>query len=97
LEAAHIRPFSDGGEHSVSNGLLLRSDVHGLFDRGYLSVDADLRLRVSPELKAKAWNGVEFYEREQQGFQIRVPDDPLLQPDRDALAWHFQNRFRSAA
>ncbi len=51
LEAAHIRPFAEGGEHAISNGLLLRTDVHRLYDRGYLSVDADLHVRVSPQLR----------------------------------------------
>src|SRR5207245_78783 len=36
LHAAHIRPVSEGGRHLVTNGLLLRSDVHALFDRGYV-------------------------------------------------------------
>src|SRR5436309_7385599 len=39
LQAAHIRPLPQGGEHRLDNGLLLRSDVHTLFDRGYLGVD----------------------------------------------------------
>lgn len=34
LEAAHIRPYAQGGQHRVENGLLLRSDLHTLFDRG---------------------------------------------------------------
>jgi putative restriction endonuclease len=34
LEAAHIRPVTAGGLHEVGNGLLLRSDIHTLFDRG---------------------------------------------------------------
>jgi putative restriction endonuclease len=38
LEAAHIQPYTAGGRHSVRNGLLLRSDLHTLFDRGYLTV-----------------------------------------------------------
>lgn len=38
LEAAHIKPFSTSAEHSVKNGLLLRSDVHRLFDSGYVTV-----------------------------------------------------------
>ena len=38
LEAAHIRPYAHGGEHRVDNGLLLRSDLHTLFDRGYVTV-----------------------------------------------------------
>ena len=33
LDAAHIRPYAEGGEHEVSNGLLLRSDIHRLFDK----------------------------------------------------------------
>ena len=44
LQAAHIRPVTKGGEHRLDNGLLLRSDIHTLFDRGYLSID--LRLLV---------------------------------------------------
>jgi putative restriction endonuclease len=39
LQAAHIRPVTAGGEHRIDNGLLLRSDVHTMFDRGYLAVD----------------------------------------------------------
>ena len=34
LQAAHIRPLPAGGEHRLDNGLLLRSDVHTLYDRG---------------------------------------------------------------
>ncbi len=96
LEAAHIRPFAEGGQHAVSNGLLLRTDVHRLYDRGYLSVDADLRLRVSPQLREHGWNGVEFYEREAAGYKIPAPSDASNQPNRDALAWHFETTFRAA-
>lgn len=97
LEAAHIRDYaSEGGAHTISNALLLRSDVHALYDRGYLGIDPDLRLRVSPELRAHGWNGVEFYEREAAGFRIAVPEEPHQRPDRDALAWHYETRFRAA-
>lgn len=41
LEAAHIKPFSQSRSHEISNGLLLRSDFHKLFDRGYLTVNTD--------------------------------------------------------
>jgi len=41
LEAAHIRPVSEGGLHRIDNGLLLRSDVHTLFDRGYVEVRSE--------------------------------------------------------
>jgi putative restriction endonuclease len=47
LQAAHIRRVREGGTHGVDNGLLLRSDVHTLFDRGYLTVTPAYQLRVS--------------------------------------------------
>lgn len=96
LEAAHIRDYAhEQGTHAVSNALLLRSDVHTLYDRGYIGIDPDLRLRVSPELRAHGWNGVEFYEKEAAGFKIRVPNEPRLRPDREALEWKF-TMFRAA-
>jgi HNH endonuclease len=41
LEAAHIRPYSDGGLTHPSNGILLRSDIHTLFDLDLLSINPD--------------------------------------------------------
>ncbi|HEY0465155.1 MAG TPA: HNH endonuclease signature motif containing protein, partial [Polyangiaceae bacterium] len=71
LEAAHIRDYVDArGSHAISNALLLRSDVHRLYDRGYLGITPDLQLKVSPELRAHGWNGVEFYEKEAAGFRV---------------------------
>lgn len=97
LEAAHIRDYADArGTHAVSNALLLRSDVHALYDRGYLGIDPDLRLRVSPQLRAHGWNGVEFYEKEASGFMVRAPEVRHLRPDRAALEWHFTTKFRAA-
>lgn len=96
LQAAHIRPYSAGGRHAVSNGLVLRSDVHTLFDRGYLSVDPDYRLRVSPRLRTDFGNGVEFYDREERGEIIRLPGLETQRPDRDALAWRMDKVFLSA-
>ena len=60
LDAAHVRPVEDGGIHGVDNGLLLRGDVHKLFDDGYLNVDGRFLLRVSPRLKSQFGNEVEF-------------------------------------
>ena len=47
LDAAHIRPYGEGGSHEASNGLLLRRDIHSLFDAGYVTVTPDLRFAVS--------------------------------------------------
>ena len=96
LEAAHIRPVKDGGIHRVDNGMLLRSDVHKLFDDGYLGVDDRMRLRVSPRLKSEFGNGVEFYEQERVGHTISVPEHRKLRPEREALTWHMDTVFKSA-
>lgn len=91
LQAAHIIPFAKEGQHSVPNGLLLRSDVHTLYDAGYLSVDPDYRLRVSERLRLDFGNGKEFYER--QGTVIHLPKAKVDLPARESLEWHHQERF----
>lgn len=86
LQAAHIQPISVGGENRLDNGLLLRSDVHTLFDRGYLTVDGRRKLRVSPRLRLEFGNGDEFYRLEKS--EIGVPDRRVDRPNRELLEWH---------
>ena len=57
LQAAHIRPVTQQGPHELTNGLLLRSDVHTMFDRGYLSLTDEHRLLVSRSLRQDFGNG----------------------------------------
>jgi hypothetical protein len=52
VEAAHIDPYSESGDDSLHNGLLLRSDLHTLFDLGYLGIEPDtLRIRLHPSVR----------------------------------------------
>jgi len=81
LEAAHIVPFGDGGTYEVVNGLLLRADVHTLFDLHLWSVDSDLRLVLHPELKGTV------YESE-LGASLRPPPRPGDRPSGEALQRH---------
>jgi putative restriction endonuclease len=92
LDAAHIRPYSDGGTHSPSNGLLLRQDVHTLFDRGYLTVTLDYTVEVSRRLKEEFDNGKEYYAL--QGKGILLPDVPSYRPSPEQLAWHNKSVYR---
>ncbi|CUZ49198.1 HNH endonuclease signature motif containing protein [Serratia sp. K-E0102] len=39
LQAAHIIPHTDQVDYSVSNGLLLRADIHQMFDRGDCAIE----------------------------------------------------------
>lgn len=93
LQAAHIRPLTRGGEHRLDNGLLLRSDVHTLFDAGYIGVDPDFRLLVSPRLRREFENGEEFYERAASEEPISVPTRLPDRPSRDFLEWHLDEVF----
>jgi hypothetical protein len=72
LQSAHIRPVASGGKNRLDNGLLLRSDVHAMFDGGYLGVDPAYRLRVSPRLRDEFGNGEQFYA--QAGQLIALPE-----------------------
>ncbi len=92
LEAAHIKPFSAGGPHSVRNGLLLRSDIHRLFDRGYVTVAPDLHFEVSRRLKEEFENGRTYYPL--HGTAIRVPRAAIERPARELLAWHNEEVYR---
>jgi len=91
LEAAHIQSYSSGGEHEVSNGLLLRRDIHSVFDAGYLTFDEDLRVVVSDRVRTEFNNGNEY--RRLQGQQLRPPSQFTLRPDLERLKWHRENRF----
>ena len=51
LEAAHIQPHSEDGSYYENNGLLLRSDLHVLFDLGLIGIDEKFKVRVSTKLK----------------------------------------------
>jgi putative restriction endonuclease len=92
LEAAHIRPYSEGGPHETTNGLLLRRDIHSLFDSGYVTVSSDLRFEVSRRIKEEFENGKHYYEL--HGQRIFVPEDLGLRPDPAALSWHREFCFK---
>ena len=92
LEAAHILPVSQGGHHELPNGLLLRSDVHRLFDNGYVTIAPDYTFRVSSRLKDDFDNGEPYYPYHKQ--RIWVPPSSNNRPDRNFLEWHSDAVFR---
>lgn len=82
LEAAHIWPHKGEQTNEVWNGLLLRADLHTLFDLFHLTVEADsLQVRVSPALQATEYEALD-------GTVLTVPSAPDEQPAREALAKH---------
>jgi len=94
LEAAHIRPYGMGGEHAVSNGILLRSDIHKLFDYGYLTVTPERRIAISPRLRADYDNGRTYYPLD--GKELSTPRSTADLPATEHLLWHNEQRFKAA-
>ena len=93
LEAAHIRPYNDDGPHEVSNGLLLRSDFHRLFDAGLITVTPELRVEVSPRIREEWFNGKNYYRLHGQRLAT-IPDNQTYQPNPKHLRWHNEHRYQ---
>jgi len=91
LEAAHIRPYSEAGEHRLDNGLLLRRDVHALFDRGYITVRSDFSIEVSPKVHDEWENGRAYYSL--SGRRLDLPADTAAWPNPAFLEWHAETRY----
>jgi putative restriction endonuclease len=92
LEAAHIRPFAKSGVNDVSNGMLLRSDFHRLFDAGLVTVTPELRVEVSAQIKENWFNGKPYYRLHGKTLS-NVPQDPVNHPSETFLSWHNDNCF----
>jgi putative restriction endonuclease len=87
LEAAHILEWSDTHSNDVTNGILLRADIHKLFDAGYVTVDPEgYRFVVSKRLKEDYDNGKEYYQLD--GSRILLPEDPNAWPSKANLRNH---------
>ena len=87
LEAAHIRAHAAEGPNRTRNGLLLRADIHRLFDDGHVTVDPDLRFVVSPKLHEEFENGRVYYALDGRS-PANVPDRLPDRPGREFLEWH---------
>jgi len=93
LEAAHIKPFNLDGPNAVYNGLLLRSDVHRLFDKGYITVTPELHIEVSRRIREEYENGRYYYPFHGQQLH-NLPKNPDDHPAAELLTWHNQKIFR---
>lgn len=92
LEAAHIKAHSESGPNRVNNGLLLRADLHRLFDDGYVTVDDDFRFVVSPRVREEFKNGREYYRFNGSPLE-NIPDSVSERPARDFIRWHNEHVF----
>ena len=82
LQAAHIVSYRGARTQKTRNGILLRSDIHLLYDANLLTIEPeDYRIRTSSRLEGS------IYER-LEGRQIHLPQDKALWPQDDLLELH---------
>jgi len=82
LEAAHIIPYRGSDTNKAPNGLLLRADIHVLFDMGLIAVDtSNMTMLISPDLMRTEYSLL-------AGKQLSMPEDQLLAPSIEALNQH---------
>jgi putative restriction endonuclease len=91
LDAAHIKPYGEGGLHSKSNGILLRKDIHSIFDAGYVTIKDDFTFSVSRKVKEVFNNGEEYLRL--HGALVRRPKSKADWPDTEFLRWHNKERY----
>jgi putative restriction endonuclease len=84
LEAAHISPYRGPETNHPTNGLLLRADLHTLFDLGLLAIDcASLAVILHKTL-------INSQYRELADRRLRLPAHPKLRPNLEALKLHHE-------
>lgn len=92
LDAAHIKPYSEAGVHLVSNGVLLRRDLHALFDKGYVTITPAMHVEVSRRIREEFENGRDYYRH--HGGTIRVPQALSQRPAVEFLEWHNTHVYK---
>ena len=84
LEAAHIIPYNGKQTNNTSNGLLLRADLHTLFDLKLITIDPDtMKVLISPQLM----------ETQCQAFsqkELMLPDNESEKPGTEEIRNHYK-------
>jgi hypothetical protein len=82
LEAAHIVPYRNEATNQVANGILMRSDIHTLFDLGKLRITLDFRIELAADLF-----GSDYWRH--HGQLLSLPTDRSDWPSAAALAYRW--------
>jgi len=84
LEAAHVTPYRGPDTNEATNGILLRADIHTLFDQGLIAIDPTTRqVIIAPILKGTSYGELE-------GKVVAEPSDPDRKPSDAALVEHLR-------
>ena len=89
LQAAHIQPVRSSGSHSVRNGILLRADLHNLFDRGLLTISEKYQISIDPHVR----RDTTYKKFHGKKLQV-VPKVPTKRPSKTLLQEHLEFHAR---
>ncbi|NII09673.1 HNH endonuclease [Oleiagrimonas sp. C23AA] len=85
LEAAHIIGYQGEDTNHVQNGLLLRADIHTLFDLGKLGIDPQTwSVVVHDDLRLGPYAHL-------HGKPVTLPEDASCRPSEEALMNHLES------
>jgi putative restriction endonuclease len=80
LEAAHINPYCESSSNRISNGMLLRSDIHTLFDLGLICINPKkMTVEIAKELAGSSYEVL-------RGKTLRLPENAKFHPDKNLLS-----------
>lgn len=82
IDAAHINGYQGNHSQHVQNGMILRSDLHDLFDEGLIAIDEEYRIVLSAIVK-----GEPCYA-ELDGKPLNLPENPAHHPSMEAIKKH---------
>ncbi len=98
LEAAHIRPDSQGGSAKISNGMSLCKIHHGAYDADIIGISPDYKIHVR-ESVLQTFDGptLQYSIKDMDGEDLRqIPNENSSRPDRELLAERFE-KFQQAS
>jgi putative restriction endonuclease len=81
LEAAHIRAYFGPETNHVTNGILLRADIHTLFDLGLIWIDEGMRVVAADRLTGTDYAFL-------NGRKLMIPQEVACRPSGRAIGWH---------
>jgi hypothetical protein len=98
LEAAHFVPFPKGNVNSPDNAMLLRSDLHTLWDLNLIGIEPDTgKIRLARRLNGSCYAELEGQVVQLQGGGLSVAKDALKQRWDIFIAGNLQSPTKPAA
>lgn len=91
VQAAHIKPVAENGPDSIRNGIALSGTVHWMFDRGLISLENNLKIKISRHVNDRDSISALI---NQSGYAT-PPNDERHMPHPHYLEWHRTNCFKT--